>query len=237
MKNNNLIVNNQPKSYISETFKTLRTNIEFTAMGSDMKVILITSAMMGDGKTFVSTNLATAFAQLDKKVLIIDTDLRRGMQHEQFKISNTVGLSNYLANASLDMSRIVNPTEIKNLYVITRGAVPPNPSELLSTQRMKDLLQKAKEVYDVVIVDAPPILGITDSLILTTLADTSIIVCAYKKTRKDDLKHAIKAIKNVDGKIGGVVLNQVDMKKNTYGYYGRYGYYYGEDEPKKRKHK
>lgn len=237
MENSNLIVNNEPKSYISETFKTLRTNIEFTAMGNDINTILITSAMMGDGKTFVSTNLAIAFAQLDKRVLVIDTDLRRGVQHERFQISNTTGLSNYLANASLDVQRIVNPTQIKKLNVITRGAVPPNPSELLSTERMKELLQKVKEEYDIVIVDAPPILGITDSLILTTLVDTSIIVCAYKKTRKDDLKNAIKAIKNVDGKIGGVVLNQVDMKKNAYGYYGRYSYYYGEDNVKKRKTK
>lgn len=234
MVNSNLIVNNEPKSHTAESFKTLRTNIEFTSMGKT-KIILITSSMMGEGKSFISTNLAIAFAQQDKKVLLIDTDLRRGVQHNNLDIKNDMGLSNYLANPKLDLNRIVNATQIKNLYIITRGDVPPNPSELLSTDRMKNLIETVREDYDIVILDAPPALGITDSLILTTLVDTTIIVSAYKKTKRDDLKHAQKAIETVGGKIGGVILNQVDMKKDTYGYYGRYSYYYAEDGEKKKK--
>lgn len=226
----NVITYHEPKSQISEAFRTLRTNIQFASLGSGVKTILVTSSCMGEGKSTVSSNLATVFAQQDKSVLIIDADMRRGRQQGVFGIKSKNGLSNYLADMDWDEKTLINRTDIENLFLITSGNVPPNPSELLSSDRMSDLLDQCKRKFDIIILDGPPCLVVADGLILTRYADTTLIVSSYKETHKDELKNTKKAIEAVGGKIGGVILNKVDVKAHSYTNYRYYSYYSKEGE-------
>ena len=222
---NTLITFEEPKSQISEAFRTLRTNIQFASIGNDVKVILVTSSCMGEGKSTISSNLATVFAQQQKKVLLIDADMRRGRLHDIFGISTKNGLSNYLADMDWNEKTLINVTNIPNLYLISSGNIPPNPSELLSSDRMVDFINQCKSKFDVVILDGPPCLVVADGLILARFADITLLVSAYNETHKEELKSTKKAIENVGGKIGGVILNKVDVSPHSYSHYGYYGYY------------
>ena len=223
-----LITFRNPKSPISETFRTLRTNIQFMNINRKLKSILITSTLPGEGKSWVASNLAITFAQAEKKVILIDADMRKGRQYSIFGISPRPGLANYLAasdkNADLiDMEKYVQKTEIDGLYVISAGNVPPNPSELLITPQMQRLLDRLSTQFDIIIVDAPPCELVTDAVILSRMVDSTVIVTAHKFTKKASLQKTIKSIKNVGGKIAGVVLNKVPIDAKKY----EKSYYYG----------
>lgn len=223
-----LITFRNPKSPISETFRTLRTNIQFMNINRKLKSILITSTLPGEGKSWVASNLAITFAQAEKKVILIDADMRKGRQYSIFGISPRPGLANYLAasdkNADLiDMEKYVQKTEIDGLYVISAGNVPPNPSELLITPQMQHLLDRLSTQFDIIIVDAPPCELVTDAVILSRMVDSTVIVTAHKFTKKASLQKTIKSIKNVGGKIAGVVLNKVPIDAKKY----EKSYYYG----------
>ena len=223
-----LITFRNPKSPISETFRTLRTNIQFMNINRKLKSILITSTLPGEGKSWVASNLAITFAQAEKKVILIDADMRKGRQYSIFGISPRPGLANYLAasdkNADLiDMEKYVQKTEIDGLYVISAGNVPPNPSELLITPQMQRLLDRLSTQFDIIIVDAPPCELVTDAAILSRMVDSTVIVTAHKFTKKASLQKTIKSIKNVGGKIAGVVLNKVPIDAKRY----EKSYYYG----------
>ena len=171
-----LIVKEEPKSPISEIFRTLRTNIQFMNTKNKLKSLLVTSTIAGEGKSWVSSNLAATFAQAGKKVIILDADMRKGRQYRIFDVSPRPGLSNYLSGVTendkeVDLADYVQETEIENLFVIPAGNVPPNPSELLVSESMLHLLEKLKEICDIVIIDGPPTQLVTDSLILTRIAD------------------------------------------------------------------
>ena len=214
-----LITFRNPKSPISETFRTLRTNIQF---------ILITSTLPGEGKSWVASNLAVTFAQAGKQVILIDADMRKARQYSILGVSPRPGLANYLAendkNAELsDMEKYVQRTEIEGLYVISAGNVPPNPSELLITPQMQRLLDKLSSQCDIIIVDAPPCELVTDAAILSRIVDSTIVVTAHKFTKKANLQKTIKSIKNVGGRIAGVVLNKVPIDAKKY----EKSYYYG----------
>lgn len=211
-----LITVSNSKSPISEIFKTLRTNIQFMEGRENLKTILVTSVLQGEGNSWVASNLAVAFAQTGKKVVIVDADMRNGRQHSIFGLSPKSGLSNYLSGKEEDLKKYLQKTEIENLYLIPAGEVPVNPSELLVSEKMTSLLDKLKEYADIVIVDGPPSQLLTDSLIVTRLVDTTVIVAACKKTKKEDLKKLINNIKNVGGNIAGVVLNKVPMSMKKY---------------------
>lgn len=223
-----LITFRNPKSPISETFRTLRTNIQFMNINRKLKSILITSTLPGEGKSWVASNLAITFAQAEKKVILIDADMRKGRQYSIFGISPRPGLANYLAasdkNADLiDMEKYVQKTEIDGLYVISAGNVPPNPSELLITPQMQRLFDRLSTQFDIIIVDAPPCELVTDAAILSRMVDSTVIVTAHKFTKKASLQKTIKSIKNVGGKIAGVVLNKVPIDAKKY----EKSYYYG----------
>ena len=220
-----LITFEEPKSQISEAFRTLRTNIQFASAGNNVKVILVTSSCMGEGKSTISSNLATVFAQQGKTVLLIDADMRRGRLHNIFGVSTKNGLSNYLADMEWEEKTLINSTNVENLYLVSSGNVPPNPSELLSSDRMLDLINQCKKNFDIIILDGPPCLVVADGLILARYADTTLIASAYKETHKEELKNTKKAIENVGGKIGGVILNKMDVTQHSYSHYGYYGYY------------
>ena len=226
-----LIVHQDPKSPISEIFRTLRTNIQFMNTKGKLRTVLITSTLPGEGKSWISSNLAATFAQAGRKAIIIDADMRKGRQYSIFGLSPTPGLSNYLSEIDSDynevetdnLSNFIQETNIENLSIIAAGNVPPNPSELLITPKMEELLNKLKESYDIIIIDGTPSQLVTDSLILTRLVDSTLIVTASKQTKKEDLKKAIRNIKNVGGKIAGVVVNKIEVSAKKYDQ----TYYYG----------
>lgn len=223
-----LIINNDPKAIISETIRTLRTNIQFASVDKNIKSILITSSMPGEGKSFIAANLACAFAQNGLNVLLVDCDIRKGRQHLIFETTNHKGLSNLLLeDVSIKYKDYIHKTEIDNLSVMFKGVTPPNPAELLSSAKNKDLIKTLEKNYDLVIFDSAPINnGLTDSLIMGSIVDGVIIVSAHKQTPVGILNNTKKSLENVNANILGVVLNKSENKSHKY--YGHYyGHYYG----------
>ena len=217
-----LVAQLDPKSPISEVFRTLRTNIQFMNTKGKLRSILVTSTLPGEGKSWTASNLAVTFAQAGKKAVIIDADMRKGRVYSIFGVSPKPGLSNYLSGvdwdegeASNDLNDYLQETDIENLYVSSAGNVPPNPSELLISDQMTELMEKLKEMFDIIIFDGTPSQLVTDSLILTRIVDSTIIVTASKETKKEDLKRVVKNIKNVGGKVAGIVLNKVPIDRDT----------------------
>lgn len=234
-----IIISKDPKSPIAEIFRTLRTNIQFMNTTKNSKTILVTSTFPGEGKSWVSTNLAAAFAQTGKKVILIDSDMRKGRQYSILEVSPTPGLSNYLSGVNAvendkkkrNIKEYIQKTEIENLHVMVAGNIPPNPSELLSSTEIIDLLEKVKKLYDIVIIDGTPCQLVADSLILARIVDSTIVVAAYKSTKKKDLKRVITGINNVGGKIFGIVLNKIPVPAKKY----EQSYYYGSAHENKAK--
>ena len=219
-----LIVENDPKSPISEIFRMLRTNIQFTSAKEKNKTILITSASQGEGKSWITANLATVFASTGKKVLLIDCDMRLGRQYKIFNISPIPGTSNLLSGLVDSEKDVIQTVDgIENLSIIPAGDIPPNPAELLTSDTFSKILNKLKKSYDVIIVDGPPISLVTDSLLISRIVDNTVIVVENKKTKKEQLKNAILSITNVGGKIAGVVLNKAENYTKIY----KNSYYYG----------
>ncbi len=218
-----LISSEEEKTITNKAFKKLRSNVQFLNVNSKAKnIILLTSCSESEGKSYVSANLAITYANSGKKVILIDTDLSKGKQDKLFNLPNNMGLSNFLAN--LDMSGVeikerinsfIRETTIKNLNIITSGTVPPNSSELLSSNKFTQMLKDLGVFYDVIILDGTKILNKIDSLILSRYASSVIITSVANKTKKDDLWKAKKDIQNVGGRIIGIVLNKVKMKDET----------------------
>lgn len=222
---NEIITHEDPKSPISEVFKTLRTNLQFMSNKKNGTIsLLITSTMPGEGKSWVSSNLGTAFAQTNKKVILIDSDMRKGRLHSIFETKIFPGLSNYLADESSKIKDYIIPTEIENLSVIPAGNVPPNPSELLSSEKMLKGLEDLQKMFDVIIFDSTPCMLVTDAIIISRIVDATIIVSSHKSTKIENLKEVQKNIENVGGKIAGVIINKVPVSlkkyKSKYYYYG-----------------
>lgn len=224
-----LVAHKDPKSPISEIFRTLRTNIQFMSSSNKLKVLQIASTMPGEGKSYVAANLAVTFAQAGKKVILIDADMRKGRQYTIFDVAPRPGLSNYLSgmdadeNGEMDISKYIKQTEVENLLLIPAGNIPPNPSELLVSPQMAGLIEDLKEVCDLIIIDGTPCALVSDSIILSRIVDTTVIVTASKETKKDNLDRVIKNIQNVGGKIAGVVINKVPISAKKYSE----TYYYG----------
>lgn len=222
-----LIVHRDPKSPVSEVFRTLRTNIQFMSTNKKLKTLLITSTFPSEGKSWVSSNLAVTFAQAGNKVILIDADMRKGRQYTIFGASPRPGLSNYLSGVDeknpeeIDVSKYIQKTEVENLLIMTAGNIPPNPSELLVSEQMVNLLDELKEICDIVIIDGTPCELVTDSIILSRIVDTTVIVTAHKETKKDNLEKIIRNVQNVGGNLAGVVVNKmpVSVKKYNENYY------------------
>lgn len=226
-----LIISKDPKSPIAEIFRTLRTNIQFMTSNQGLKTLLVTSSTPGEGKSWVSTNLAIAFAGENKKVLLIDSDMRKGRINTIFDMEKRPGLSNYLSGVSeledkKDIFSYIRETNIDGLHIMPAGDIPPNPSELLITEEMQELITKIKNTFDIVIFDGPPVLLVTDSVILSRQVDTTLIVTSYKTTKMGDVEKVKKMIENVGGNISGVVINKVSVNAKKY----ENTYYYGNKE-------
>jgi protein-tyrosine kinase len=216
--NRSLITLTSPKSPISEQYRTIRTNIQFSTVDRPIRSILVTSACPGEGKSTTSANLAVVFAQQGKKVLFIDADLRRPTMHYTFRLDNHVGLTNVLTK-QVSLEKAVQSTEQENLYVLTSGPIPPNPAELLGSSSMKELLEQAFIQYDFVLFDTPPVLAVTDAQILANLCDGIVLVVSSGKTEIEAAQKAKEALANAKGKLLGVVLNNKKMKESQYYYY------------------
>lgn len=226
-----LISLTNPKSPVTEAFRTLRTNIQFSSIDEEIRTLVITSSTPTEGKSVVTNNMAAIMAQGDKKVLLIDGDLRKPRIHEHFKLSNHQGLTNILVGDK-DLKDVVNRyAPLDNLYILTSGPIPPNPAEILGSKKMKDFLNKAKEDYDIILIDTPPIGLVTDSAVLSTICDALIYVVAVGQTEVDVVKHSKDLLDTVNANIIGVVLNKVPVDgRSYYKYYNYYGYY--EEEVK-----
>lgn len=215
-----LITKFNPKSPISEQYRTIRTNIEFASVDQEMRSLLVTSSGPSEGKSSTTANLGVVFAQQGKRVLLIDGDLRKPTVHYTFKLDNRLGLSTVLVGEKT-LEEAVKETDVPNLDILTCGPIPPNPSELLGSNAMKQMLQNAQQKYDVVIFDTPPVLAVTDAQILANICDGSIIVARSEQTEYEAIQKAKDLLEPANAKLLGIVLNDVPQKKsNTYYYYG-----------------
>ena len=224
-----LITSKNPKSPISEAYRTVRTNLQFSNIDCNLKVIGITSSGPAEGKTTTASNLAETFAQTGKKVLIIDADLRKPRVHKVFNVSNQRGLTNVLVDFSL-LDDVLQHGGT-NVHILTSGPIPPNPSELLASKTFDQLLLKLQEQYDVIIVDTPPVGLVTDAAILSTKLNGMILVTASGKANIDNVKHAKELLEQVNANILGCIMTMMPVNKKDY-----YGYhYYGEESINRKK--
>ncbi|WP_144512772.1 CpsD/CapB family tyrosine-protein kinase [Bacillus sp. FJAT-22090] len=216
-----LVTGLSSKSIVSEQFRTLRTNINFSMPDKELKTLLITSSSPGEGKSTVAANMAVVFSQEGKRVLLVDADMRKPTVHHTFHVTNTEGISNLLSRKSV-LEDVVKTCEIDNLSIITCGPIPPNPAELLSSQTMQKLLGEMSNKYDLVIFDAPPVLSVTDAQILSNKCEGTVLILNSGKTEKNALLKAKETLKSSKANILGVVLNNFQLQKNHY-YYQYYG--------------
>lgn len=223
-----LINSRDIKSPIVEAYKTLRTNIQFSMPDGGPKTILVTSGTPGEGKSTTSCNLAITMAQSNKRVLLLDGDLRKSVLHRIFGISNLQGLTNILTE-NADYRKVLKSDVMDNLDIITGGPTPPNPSELLASKRMKAFIESVKMEYDIIILDTPPILAVTDSAILSPLVDGVVLVVGHGQATFEDAAQAKALLERVNAKILGVILNRIPVSQ-TGGHY----YYYEDDSSASR---
>lgn len=216
-----LVTLTDSKSVAAEAYRTLRTNIQFSSFDEEMKIITVTSSRPSEGKSTVACNMAVTFAENGNKVLLIDADLRRPTVHKKFKLPNSLGIVNLILEPDR-MSEIVHKDVIEGLDIVTSGAIPPNPSELLGSKRNRALLSRLRDEYDTIILDTPPLLAVTDAQVLTTISDGTIIVAQHGVTKKDEILQAKGLLEKVKGNILGVVLSQIPVDDNSYYYYYSY---------------
>ncbi|WP_027308873.1 CpsD/CapB family tyrosine-protein kinase [Caloramator sp. ALD01] len=226
----NFIVEKNPKSPISESYRTLRTNIQFSSFDKDIKTIVVTSSAPGEGKSTTVGNLALVMAQSGKKVLLIDADLRKPTVHKKFKLSNQTGLTNILIEDK-------NPFEViqkysDNLYILTSGILPPNPAEVVASNKLKNFINEMKNHFDYILLDSPPVIAVTDAQILSSFLDGVILVVSSGEAEKELVKKAKDLLDKVNANIIGVVLNKLELKSRKG--YGYYYYYYGEEGSAKK---
>ena len=215
-----LVTSVNSKSVVSEQFRTLRTNINFSMPDQELQTILFTSASPGEGKSTVAANTAVVFAQEGKRVLLVDADMRKPTVHYTFHMTNTLGLSNLLTRQA-SLAEVVKESEIEKLHVITCGPIPPNPAELLGSRTMNKVIEEMKEHYDIILFDAPPVLSVTDGQILSNKCEGSVLVMSAGQTEKENIVKAKEALVSSQANIIGAVLNNFTLEK--YHYYQYYG--------------
>lgn len=222
----------EPKHVVAEQFRTVRTNIEFAGAALDKcQIVMFTSSAMSDGKSTVAANVAVTWAQAGKKVLLIDCDLRRPTVHATFRTLNLEGVTSILTGKT-KADEVVENTFVNDLSIITSGPVPPNPSELLNSKRMGALLDWAREHYDIIVLDAPPVLAVSDVQVLVPKTDGVVVVANMGKTLKGDMRRTVEVLNLAQAKILGSV-ERVRAKHGDKGYGYGYGYGYGVSQPQK----
>jgi polysaccharide chain length determinant protein (PEP-CTERM system associated) len=232
----NLVTHFEPKSPISEAYRTFRTNLHFARLDNPVKTILVTSSGPGEGKSTTVANLAITMAQMGTKTILVDSDLRRPVLHSIFSQQRAPGLTNYLAG-NVPLREIIQPTPIENLSLLTCGVLPPNPSELLGSRKMKQLLEELKEKYEMILFDSPPVIAVTDAAVLSTLLDGVVLVVSSGYTSREALIRGITLLENVQSRLLGGVLNKIKVESiyGSYHYYYYYHYYGGTKHKRKKK--
>lgn len=232
---NSLIVHTNPKSPVAESYRVLRTNIQFASVDKPVKTVVVTSSTPGEGKTTTISNLAITFAQSGSKVLLIDADMRKPRVHKVFHVPNDKGLTTVLAQR-VEYEDCLTRSVVDNLYILASGPIPPNPSELLSSNAMKKLMENLRNDFDIILVDAPPVGVVTDSAILSTITDGTILVVSSGKIEIEAAQRSKELLEKVNAKILGVVLNRI-TKENQGSSYSYYYYYSDEYESNNKKSK
>jgi len=217
-----LIAKKDPKSPITEQYRTIRTNIQYASVDQAIQSIIVTSSGPMEGKSTTTANLAVVFAQQGKKTLLIDADLRKPTGHYTFQLPNTVGLTSVLTK-QVELMEAVQMTDVENLYILTSGPIPPNPAELLASVSMEYLLKEAYNSFDFILFDTPPVLAVTDAQVLANIVDGSILVTSSGTTDRDGAIKAKELLNNANAKLLGAVLNNKKADKNMH-----YYYYYAE---------
>ncbi|WP_428909854.1 CpsD/CapB family tyrosine-protein kinase [Niallia sp. Krafla_26] len=210
-----LITNTDPKSHISEQYRSIRTNIQFSSVDKELKTLVVTSSGPEEGKSTTVANLAVIFAQQGKKVLLIDSDLRKPTVHYTFNLTNSKGLTNVLTRQSA-LEEAVQESGEENLDILTSGPIPPNPAELLSSKAMEALMSEVREAYDMVLFDSPPLLAVTDGQILASKCDGTILVISSGKTEVEQAIKAKDLLNSVNSHLLGAILNDKKMKNTHY---------------------
>ncbi|RKY90300.1 hypothetical protein DRQ15_07710, partial [candidate division KSB1 bacterium] len=232
-----LVTHLKPKSPYSEAYRSLRTQIQYARSEKPVQTILVSSPGPGEGKSTSVTNLAITMAQMGSKTILVDSDLRRPVLHSLFDLKRDVGLSNYLVGRA-EIEEVIRPTSVDNLYLISCGILPPNPSELLGSKRMQELIQQLKNEYDYVLFDSPPLIAVTDAVVMAPWVDGVVLVLRSGKTDRDAAVRAFELLRNVKANVLGTLLNDV-LPSYMYGsyYYYYYYYYYSSEDGKTKKRK
>lgn len=235
-----LITRVAPRSPVSEAYRALRTNIQFASVDGPLKSIMVTSAGPSEGKSTTAANLAVVLAQAGKQVILVDADLRRPIQHRFFELPNSRGLTTALLDLEAPVGEHIQDTSVPGLRLMTSSAIPPNPAELLGSQRQADLLAALQDEADIVVVDSPPVLTVTDALIMASRMSGVLLVVEAGATRRAGLLKAMDALMHADGRVLGVTLNRMTRRRSGYYYYQYYQYYYSryqdEDRASRRRH-
>lgn len=217
-----LVVLNKPSSVVSEQFRTIRTNIQFSMIDETLRTIVVTSAGPASGKSTVAANLAATFASEEKKVLLVDSDLRKPTVHKTFKVRNNDGLTTLLTDRNTHLEDVIYRTHTDGLYILTSGAIPPNPAELLASKRMEAIKQEMLDYFDLIIFDLPPLLAVTDAQVMASKTDGVLFVIPKGQANKEEVHKAKDLLEKVQANVLGAVLNRVDKSDDSY------YYYYGE---------
>ncbi len=227
------LINESASFQIKEAFKTLRTNLVFSLAATNKKSLVISSSTLSEGKSTVCANLAITMSQMGSRVLVMDMDLRKPMQHRLFKLPNAEGLTSFLCDEKKSIDEIIKKEVFENLDVVTSGPTPPNPSELLSMPKLQETLDELSEKYDYIFIDTPPVNIVSDALIVSKLTAGVLLVAKQAATTAQEIERAVSSIKFAEVPVLGTVLNQIDTTGSRYGYgkykysYYKYGYRYG----------
>lgn len=213
-----LIVENNPKSTIAEQFRTIRTNLQFSMVDTELETMCVTSAGPTSGKSLLSANLAATFAQEGQRVLVVDSDLRKPTLHKIFNVKNFKGLSTLLSD-NIAFDDVVQKTSIDNLYLLSSGPIPPNPSEMLRSDKMMQMIEKYKQYFDLIIFDTPPVLAVTDAQIMTTRVDGTLFVVPKGEVKKEQVRKSAELLNNVRANVLGFVMNKIEKNDDNYYYY------------------
>ena len=223
--NNSLITHLDPKSPVAEAFRTLRTNLQFSALDRELRTLLVTSAGPGEGKSTITLNLAIAITQSGKEVILVDADLRKPVIHKLFGLRNEIGLTNILVHGPAEEA--LQETAVPNLKVVTSGPIPPNPAEMLASGMMDKVRDFLKERAEMVLFDCPPVVAVTDAAVLSRKVDGVLLVVQLGAVEREAARQAKALLENVDAPLLGVVINNV---AESSGYYYYYYYYYTSDD-------
>jgi succinoglycan biosynthesis transport protein ExoP len=231
-----------PQSPTAEAYRTLRTNVNYASVDKPLRTLMITSAEAGEGKTTTVSNLAVVLAQSGKQVIVVDCDLRHPRTHITFRLNNRKGISDLFSQPSLVLDGSCKPGGVDNLSVMTTGSLPPNPAELLGSKKMQAILTAMTQNADIVLVDTPPALAVTDAAVLAPVLDGVLLVVRPGKTRTSALRQTLEQLRQVKANMIGVVLNDVTTQRSSYGYrykyyrdYAAYQHYYGSKHKKEKK--